>query len=177
MSNGTLVTDIMQIPGADKALAFLQSQLAAFSYLPVRLDRTRRVLEAVRAAAATQTDAWKVAASGALLDGLAKLNTSYANTSGHVSALLNALRGSTVRAGVLVPQLLGVVADMSLLFRSMDVFEQGAKDLEAGTLSPAEITRLRAGGYTMQNAVVNPLLRAALLVGGLWLLWRLVRGR
>lgn len=178
MPQGDLFTAVMAIPGADRAVDFLQAQSAAFAYIPTRIDRVRRKLEAIRVAAAQRNDVLKVAKAGAALTGLNKLQSYYATTSGKVSEVLNALRtGSAGGVGAVVPKLLAVAAQVPLVFRSVDLFEQAASSLERGTLTPEEVARLERGGYTVRTAIVNPVVTVGLIMFGVWLLGRMLKGR
>lgn len=171
-----LYTAVMAIPGADKALGFLQTQAAAFAYVPARLETIRRQLEAVRTQAATRNDAATVAKVAGLLAGLPQLQSLYANASGQVSQVMSALQTGAMDPFGLVPKLLGAAAQVTLVFKSVDLFEQGTKAVAAGTLTAAQLAQLRQGGYTPAG-LAPTLFRVALVVGGVWLGWRLLRGR
>lgn len=174
---GDLYTAVMAIPGADRAVDFIQAQAAAFSYIPQRLERVRAKLEAIRQAAAAQNDVVKVAKAAALLRGLLEVQRTYARTSAGVSDVVNALRSTApgINPLAFVPKLLAVAGQVTLLFKSTEAFERSAGGLQAGTLSPAEIARLERGGFTVGSAVVSPLVKTALVVGGVYLVYRMMR--
>jgi len=172
-----LYTAVMSIPGADRAVDFIQGQAAAFSYIPQRLERIRAKLEAIRQAAAAQNDVVKVAKAAALLRGLVTVTSTYARTAAGVSDVVNALRSTApgLNPVAFVPKLLGVASQVTLLFKSVDFFERSATGLQAGTLSAEDVAKLERGGFTVGSAVVSPLVKTALVVGGVWLLWRMTR--
>lgn len=172
-----LYTAVMSIPGADRAVDFLQAQAAAFSYIPQRLERVRAKLEAIRQAAAAQNDVVKVGKAAALLRGLRTVTSSYASTAAKLSDVITALRSTAPGINPLsfVPKLLATAGQVTLLFKSTDAFERSANGLQSGTLSAAEIARLERGGDTIGSAVVTPMVKVALVVGGVYVLYRMTR--
>lgn len=177
MANGDVYTALMSIPGADRALDFLQRQAAGYAYVPTRLESIRRGLEGIRAAAAARNDTATVGKVAATLSGLPKVQSLYASTSGKVAELMTALRvGTSGSALALVPKLLATVAEMALVFKSVDMFERAVVDLGKGTVTPEELAQLRRGGFTPAVAA-NTALRWALLLGGVWLGLQLLKRR
>lgn len=170
-----LYTAVMSIPGADRALDFLTKQSSAFAYVPARLETIRRELLAIRSRAAMRNDAVTVAKVAAALSGLPRLQTLYASTSGKVSEIMTALRLGSVNPLTLVPKLLSTVTQVSLVFKSVDLFDRAVDRLAAGTLTPQELARLKQGGFSVQT-ILSPAFRVVLVVGGAWLIWRFLRG-
>lgn len=167
-----LYTAVMSIPGADKALGFLQEQASAFAYVPARLETFRRELEELRSRAAARNDALTVAKVVAALQGLPRLQSLYASTSGKVAEVMTAVRLGTGDPLALVPKVISAAAQATLVFKSVDLFDKAIDKLAAGTLTAAELARLKQGGYTAGN-VVSPAVKVALIVGGAWVVYRL----
>lgn len=175
--SGQLFQVIMQVPGAKDALAFLQREAAAFTYLPVRFERIRDALTAVLSSATDRGDQATAGQAQVALDGLGKLQSSYAAAAGDVSDVLTSVQGGAVEPLGLVPKLVGAAAKAAAVFKGTDVFEEGANTLATRTLTPAELARLRAGGSTVAALVSSPAVKIGLVIGGVWLLGRLFRRR
>jgi hypothetical protein len=171
-----LYTAVMSIPGADRALDFLQKQASAFAYVPARLETFRRELEELRSRAAARNDPVGVAKAAAALVGLPRLQSLYASASGKVSEVMTLLRLGSGNPLALVPKVIGAAAQAALVFKSVDLFDKAIDKLAAGTLTAQELAQLKAGGYTVQNAL-TPAVKVVLVVGGAWLVWRAMRGR
>jgi hypothetical protein len=167
MPETDLYTAIMAIPGANQALDFLQKQASGFAYIPSRLDTVRRQLAAIQA----QGDATKRAQATAALGGLVNLQSLYASASAKVADVLTAVRLGVADPLALVPKLLGAAAQAALLFKSVDAYEQSVQKLAAGTLTTTDLARLKQGA----GATLSPAVKVVLVVGGAWLLWRMVR--
>jgi hypothetical protein len=171
-----LYTAVMSIPGADQALTFLQEQASAFAYVPARLDTFRRELEELRTRFAARNDAVGVAKVAAALAGLQKLQSLYASASGKVSEVMTAFRLGVANPLPLVPKVLTAAGEAALVFKSLNLFENAINKLAAGTLTAAELARIKQGGYSAQT-VLTPTVKVVLFVGGAWLVYRLIKGR
>ena len=169
-----LYTAVMSMPGADQALNFLQEQASAFAYVPSRLETFRRQLEAIRDTAAARNDTLKMAQAVAALQGLPRLQSLYASASGKVSEVMTSIRLGTGNPLALVPKVIGAAAQAALVFKSVDLYDKATNKLASGTLTAAELARIRQGGF---GATLNPTVKVVLIVGGAWLVYRLVKGR
>lgn len=170
-----IASQILALPGAGQALQFLQAQASAFAYVPTRLQSIQSELQAIRSQAAAAGDAGAVAQVDAVLSGLPQVYRLYASASSKVGAALSAVASGNVGVDI-IPQLIGAAGEATLVFKSVQLFDESAQKLASGRLSAAQIAQLRQGGYntaTLGSRVV----KAALIVGGVWLGLKLLRGR
>jgi hypothetical protein len=171
-----LYTALMSVPGADKAVDFVQQQAANFQYVPQRLERIRQLAETVRTSAAAKNDAVTVGKAAALLSGLGAVQRDYAATSSQLADVVNALRSTAPALNVLafVPKVIATAGRVALVFKATDAFEKGADGLAAGTLTAQQVAALKRGGPVGGAPAAGTVL---LVVGGIAVVYLATRRR